>query len=721
MRYPRAGVGICASVLLAFLMALAGCSAEKQIARAQYLASHDQPEEAIRILHRQLPKITDPKQLCEGYVALGDALVGLGRVTDAFNAYEKAMRAEPNALAPQKKTAELLIATGSGEKALILTEPLALAYPLDVQILGLHAAALVASGDLSGAESVYRKAAALSPADAETAVSLAELLLRQDRDEEAREVLLHAADSTKSPAVWMALGRMDEQQGNPIGAEVAYRRAVSVEDSPATNFRLAQFLQRAAKINEAQAVLKHLDELNRSAHAAADLSFTLGRTSAALTDYLKALHSPEPKRSDEQMDKEAITSRAVEAALYDRAKNDQERLRTARLILNQNAARMNEGTRAVLETEIALVANDLETAATRSDRALALMPRSPSALYLRGVVLDRQGNMAGAIEAWQQAVDVGDHVPSHLLLAQAALRQGDLDTAQEHAAAVVRAEPANLQALLVYARVLERERNFDAAEAIVNRALAVDPSSVEANVIAGNIAMQRNASAAAFVAYEKALLFDGRSAEGIAGLLKVFAQGKPTRASVMKIERMAEAAPASAMLYEVAGRMYQLAGLKSDAQRALRRSLELDSHRPTAELALWRTGDRQVTAMSEPQSREQRDEERVAMADQSGVAANNLAFAYAVRGERLSRALELSVDAVHRMPSKPEPMDTLGFVFLKMRQYSAAAEAFERALQLAPEAPAKRQILLHLADAYTACGQEDKAAAARAQAERLRG
>jgi tetratricopeptide (TPR) repeat protein len=700
-------------------MALAGCSAERQIERARYLATHDQPEEAIRILHRQLPKINDPKQLCEGYVVLGDALVGLGRVPDAFNAYEKAMRTEPSATAPQKKTAELLIATGSGEKAIILTESLARAYPVDVQVLGLHAAALAASGDMSGAESVYRRAAALRPSDADIAVSLAELLLRQDRDDEAREVLLHATDSTKSPAVWMALGRLDEQQGNPIGAEVAYRRAVSVEDSPATNFRLAQFLQRAAKINEAQAVLKHLDELNGNAHAAADLSFSLGRTSAALTDYLKALHSPARVKSDDQ---EAITSRAVEAALYDRGKSEQERVRTARVILNQNAATLNEGTRAVLETETALVGNDLAMATAWSERALASMPQSPSALYLRGVVLDRQANAAGAIDAWQRAVDLGDHIPSRLLLAQAALRRADLDTAQEHAAAVVREEPANLQALLVYARVLEREQNLDAAEAIVNRALTVDPSSVEGNVIAGNIAMQRNANGAAFVAYEKALLFDGRSAEGIAGLLKVFSQAKPTRASISKIERMAEAPPASAMLYEVAGRMYEMAGMKPDAQRALRRSLELDAHRPTAELALWRTGNRETVAMVDPRAHVVRDDEHVvAMGDQTGVTANNLAFAYASRGVRLDRALELSLDAVHRMPSKPEPMDTLGFVFLKMRQYTAAADAFERALQLAPEPPAKRQILLHLADAYTACGQEDKAASARAQADRLRG
>jgi cytochrome c-type biogenesis protein CcmH/NrfG len=114
-------------------------------------------------------------------------------------------------------------------------------------------------------------------------------------------------------------------------------------------------------------------------------------------------------------------------------------------------------------------------------------------------------------------------------------------------------------------------------------------------------------------------------------------------------------------------------------------------------------------------------ERSLASGDKTGIASNNLAFAYAERGVQLSRALELSLDAIRRMPSKAEPMDTLGFVFLKMRQYSAAADAFERALQLSPGATARRQILLHLADAYQASGEDAKAESARAAAERLPG
>jgi tetratricopeptide (TPR) repeat protein len=628
------------------------------------------------------------------------------------------MQADPEALAPQRKTAELLVATGNSEKALILTDTLAATRPVDVQILELHGAALAGAGDLKGAESVYRKAAAIRPTESNLSISLAELLLRQDRDDEARQVLLKAAETTKSPDPWLALGRLDEQQGNPLGAEIAYRRAVQAADTAETNYRLAQFLQRAAKISEAQAVLDHVDQLNRDAVAVADLSFMLGRAASALETYVRALHAPDGKTV---RDEQAVVSRAVEAALYQGGRPVAERVVSARVLLAQNVAKVDEGTRAVLETEIALAGSDLAAAARNSQRALGYQPRSAAAHYLRGVVLDMQGEGAATNE-WEEAVRLEDHIPSRMLLAQTALRQGKLNDAQEHIATVVRDEPANFQALLIYARVLERAGDLDAAQSIVSRALIIDPASVEANVITGNIAMQRKAKGAAFIAYEKALLFDGRSAEGIAGLLKVFSDGRPTRASIGKIERMAAAPPESAMLYEVAGRLYEIVGFKNDAQRLLRRSIELDAHRPTAELALWRVSDRTNPVPSDTQDATVRGyEHALATGDLSGVTANNLAFAYATRGMRLDRALELSLDAVRRMPAKAEPMDTLGFVFLKMRQYSAAADAFERALQLSPEPSAKRQILLHLGDAYQASGEDQKAASARAAAERLRG
>jgi uncharacterized protein HemY len=56
-----------------------------------------------------------------------------------------------------------------------------------------------------------------------------------------------------------------------------------------------------------------------------------------------------------------------------------------------------------------------------------------------------------------------------------------------------------------------------------------------------------------------------------------------------------------------------------------------------------------------------------------------------------------------------------------MRRYTAASQAFERALELKPQGEARRQITLHLADAYDASGLTDKADALRSSVKRVRG
>jgi uncharacterized protein HemY len=111
----------------------------------------------------------------------------------------------------------------------------------------------------------------------------------------------------------------------------------------------------------------------------------------------------------------------------------------------------------------------------------------------------------------------------------------------------------------------------------------------------------------------------------------------------------------------------------------------------------------------------------VAKGDPSGMDANNLAYTYAERGEKLDHALELAMQAVNHIPRRAEPMDTLGLVLYKMRQYSAASQAFERALELKADATSRRQIKLHLADAYEASGLVEKANELRATVKKSRG
>ncbi|MGH9645631.1 MAG: hypothetical protein ACRD4E_02340, partial [Bryobacteraceae bacterium] len=102
--------------------------------------------------------------------------------------------------------------------------------------------------------------------------------------------------------------------------------------------------------------------------------------------------------------------------------------------------------------------------------------------------------------------------------------------------------------------------------------------------------------------------------------------------------------------------------------------------------------------------------------DQSGVAANNVAWLYAEHNAQLDRALSLAQTAAHAAPNDPAVLDTLGFVHLRRREYSAAVQLLQAAarisaeLGVAPErAELNQQIRKHLSEAYLCSGQTAEA------------
>src|SRR5439155_17434323 len=102
----------------------------------------------------------------------------------------------------------------------------------------------------------------LDPRRVPAALLLAELYDRQDKVPAARQVLLRAAHANPGNAQpWLAMGRLEEQEGNAEAAELAYRKARATEDSAATNLRLAQFLERGARVNEAEEILRRVDQM----------------------------------------------------------------------------------------------------------------------------------------------------------------------------------------------------------------------------------------------------------------------------------------------------------------------------------------------------------------------------------------------------------------------------------------------------------------------------
>jgi tetratricopeptide (TPR) repeat protein len=67
----------------------------------------------------------------------------------------------------------------------------------------------------------------------------------------------------------------------------------------------------------------------------------------------------------------------------------------------------------------------------------------------------------------------------------------------------------------------------------------------------------------------------------------------------------------------------------------------------------------------------------------ASIAANNLAWLYAERGEKLDYALQLAQTAVQGMPKAPEAQDTLGWVYYKRNAPTSAIAAFRETVALA--------------------------------------
>ena len=68
-------------------------------------------------------------------------------------------------------------------------------------------------------------------------------------------------------------------------------------------------------------------------------------------------------------------------------------------------------------------------------------------------------------------------------------------------------------------------------------------------------------------------------------------------------------------------------------------------------------------------------------------AANNLAWLYAESGENLDRALELAQIARTHLPGDAEPLDTLGWVYMKKGVTSQAETFVRQAVDLNPNNP----------------------------------
>jgi tetratricopeptide (TPR) repeat protein len=702
---------------------------------------------------------TDVSRRSEVLMHIGECLYRLDRMSEAFATFQGALETDPTNDLAHLRVGELFLLAGAPDRAREQAMTVLTRNHRDNEALSLLGAAWAAADNVAMAKQAYEQVLQSDPRRVTVAVALADLYNREDNTSKAREILKRATRTRPDSSLpWLAMARLEEQEGVANAAEDAYRHAVAAEDTPETNLRLAQFLQREARIAEAEQVLRRVDAQNRNSTYLGDFQLASGRAGDALDQYHLALSPPlviprnfwdrltrrrpvPPRTSNRGEVAARIIEGEISAAAAAGGREHSSALNVIRRDIEAYRSSLDPATTAILQAEVSLADNNPVLARVYATNSTELAPNSASAHYIAGLVSAAEGNDDAAQTEWQTALDNDAHfTPARLAIAEKALQASNLDAADEQVREVVREDPGNVHALIVFAYVLLQQGRAPSAAVVAHRAAALDPSSLEPFLLLGDISRSMGRAAEALLNYERVVVTHPESEEGIEGMLAIYRQRRVSFAGIQKMEKVAAASPQSGTLLEIAGRLYADHGWYREAIRALSRAVEIDPRRATAARALAqlqlstgdvsnasalaaRVGGNSETLLAAYQDQQNGNwqqaasgyERAVREGDLSGVAANNLAWLYAEHVSQLDRALELAGDAAKLSPNNPTVLDTLGFVLLKRREYSSAVKVLETAARLnnlvpSPDRDLSNQIRKHLSDAYFSAGQTEAAA-----------
>jgi tetratricopeptide (TPR) repeat protein len=336
---------------------------------------------------------------------------------------------------------------------------------------------------------------------------------------------------------------------------------------------------------------------------------------------------------------------------------------------------------------------------------------------------------------------------AELPLARLLLARGERDEALRHAQAAKAADPRHPDARLVVATILLGKRDLVGAESELKSLLVDFPGAAAVHSLAGQVALTKRDGPTAIKEFDKALELNPSDLQALSGRLLVDLQQKRTQDGRVRLERALKGAPRNAQLLVVAARFENTAGDPAAAETHLRKAIEadpsyLEGYNLLARLYVRQNRleeaktELQEVAKRKPDSipvrtmigmildtQSKHDESQkiyesiVNGTSRAPVASNNLAYIYAMRGEKLDIALQLAQGAKSQMPDNPEVNDTLGWVYYLKNLPQLALPPLELSVG---KDPGNAVYQFHLGLAYAKAGQPVKAREALEAALKLK-
>ena len=714
----------------------------KHVAKArEYIQNKDYKAAVIELKNAVRIDPRDDAALYE----LGEAHGMLGQGREAYTYFSKAARVNPENVPAQMKLAQILLIYKESDKAREKAEMVLVKDPENLKALLVLAGAQIQQKDLESAGKTLEKALKVDPDRFQTQLAIGRLHAMKGEYGKAEKLFLSASSlAPEEPAPYMELTRLNGRIGAWDKAEAQLRKMIAAAGATPKNLMiLARFYEGRDKQDQAEKTC--LEAVDAAGKEKPDVLVALGNYYARRTRYSEALQALEKalaldegnpailnriaelqfklkkfKEADATVDLVLAKDRGNPAAnllkgrLY-LLKRDfgnaldrfevviREAPRNSAVYYYKALALIGEGKRnlaqqALLKSielnpgmveprlilaEFYLYDRDREMARRQIEHVQKAAPEDFRVYLLMGNLKILERNAKGAETAFLRVLELKpDFALARVRLGMLYWMTKRVPEAVDSLQKALAQDPGQRSALTLLVQIYLKEKKYEQALefCLAQKKAAADNKNLLAYIeyLEGRICLAQKQFQKAEAHFEKSITINANAMAPYVALAGIYFEQKKVDEAVRQFETILKKNPKYLAGYMALGTIYERRGDLKEAEKQYRKALEIKrDFAPAANNLAWtlaQSGGNVDEALGYARiAKEQLPRDPNVM--------DTLGWIYYLKGSYLNAISELR-DSLEQNPDNAIINYHLGLAYYKQRQNEAAAEHFEKALEL---------------------------------------
>ena len=592
---------------------------------------------------------------------------------------------------------DVLRQQGKSAEAFVYEEILAKSAPGTIRSNLMAAQEAFNVGDLPSAARYLEEVLNQSPGNETAATMLGIIRFRQGRADDAEKLLAPVAEMNESMEATRLLAAARLQQRDVEGAKELFANIDENEADPSTLALVGIATLASGEIETGERLIERSLELNPQNNQLrlryANYHISQGNTDRAIALSREAISiEPESGAGRQMLIRAHIAADDLPAAIG---------------IANNWVEELPGDEQAlVVRGNVALQANEPQEAEQYFKRGREAAPNSPVALVALGRLEQARENTEAAQAYYVEAVQIA---PDNRQALQGLTSVMPREEVKPLMAQIREEKPEAIgpRLVLLESALVEDDRTLadELTAGLIEREEPDTPAPAEElvsgiyNSTATQLARRGQNEQASDILQRGRILFPDNENIGLQAATIEFAQGNATAARDI-LSDVKQTNPDSPAPFLVEARFLQRNGQPAEAAELYQLALEKNPDNPGLMMSL-------ASAHQSANQQEQAEElyqKLISMQPDNAAALNNLAWMYQERGN--PEAMELARRAYELAPQSAAVADTYGWILLNNDKATESVAILEKAHELAPES---RDIATHLAKAYEATGNPEKA------------